>query len=381
MGAILEKMCTLQDAYRAAVISACLLLAGGQAQALIIVDAADEPAHLALAAQPQYDPVGVVKRFGTIVDSSGILISPNWVLTAAHTIPSGAPTPTDTWTFGGEIRGIAQAIRNPNSDGQIANGFDVALHRLDSPITTIAPAPLYTGTAASLIDQTLTYVGYGKSGTGSTGDTIAAGTKRAGMNIAEQLGFVSGPNIYSDQLLFADMDAQGGGWGNPLGGPLRSNPVPLEILIALGDSGGGLFVEQGGQFFVAGVHSLLFDLNPTGTLGFGDMMATTTIEQSLAWILQTIAPPPIIGDLDGSGIVDILDLNIVLAEWNTNGNADPRADTDGNGLVDILDLNFVLTNWNNGSPPAIDGALNAVPEPNSILLIASAAGALMFRRR
>ena len=195
-------MSTFRIAIRAAGLSACLMIPLASAQGGLIDDNTPDADYQTLAAQPQFDPVGVVKRFGTIVDSSGILISPDWVLTAAHTIPSGNPDPSDTWTFGGEVRHIAQALRNPSSNGQIADGFDIALHKLDSPITTITPAQLYTGTAASLVGQTLTYVGYGRSGTGSTGDTIPAGTKRAGNNVGDQLGFTLNPGpsqtIYSN---------------------------------------------------------------------------------------------------------------------------------------------------------------------------------------
>ncbi len=379
-----QRMSILRIALRAAGLSACLMMSVTAAQAGLIDDGANDADHLALAAQPQYDPVGVVKRLGTIVDSSGILITPDWVLTAAHTIPSGSPGPTDTWTFGSEVRGISQAIRNPSFNGQIANGFDIALHKLDSPITNITPAELYTGTAASLVSQTLAYIGYGKSGTGSTGDTIAAGTKRAGNNIGDQLGFTLNPGpgqtVYSNHLLFADMDDPPGApvFGNPLGG---TNPINLEYLIALGDSGGGLFVEDNGQHFVAGVNSVLFNFDPA-TLGYGDVMGSTTIEQSLTWIQNTIAPPPLPGDLNGDGFVGITDLNIILGQWNLTvipGNLG-LGDPSGDGFVGIDDLNTVLGNWNSGTPPYSSQSLGAVPEPGTISLM-FAAGVLLNRRR
>ena len=295
----------IRSAIQATAVSICLL-AASSASAGIIDDSANDADHIDLANQPQYDAVGVVKRFGTSIDSSGILIAPGWVLTAAHTIPSGNATATDTWTFGSEVRLIDDTFRHP-SFGGIANGYDIALHKLATPITTITPAQLYTGSASDLIGETLTYVGYGKSGTGSTGATIPFGTKRAGVNNGEQLGYTIDPGganeaIYSDQILFADMDDPPGGpqYGNPLGSPL---PLNLEYLIALGDSGGGLFVEQGGQHYVAGVHSIAFDFDPFGTFGYGDIMGSTTIEQSLAWILGMITPAPIDGDLNGDGFV------------------------------------------------------------------------------
>ncbi len=378
-------MSIFRIAIKAAGLSACLMMPLAVSQAGLIDDAANDADHLALAALPQYDPVGVVKRLGTIVDSSGILIAPQWVLTAAHTIPSGNPGPTDTWTFGGEVRNIDQAIRNPSFTGNIADGFDIALHKLDSPITSITPAQLYTGTAASLLGETLTYVGYGQSGTGSTGATGTTGTKRAGNNIGDQLGFTLNPgpseSIWSDQILFADMDDPPGGpqFGNPLGSTF---PINLEYLIALGDSGGGFFVEQNGEHFVAGVNSILFNFDPA-ELGFGDIMGSTTIEQSLTWILDTIAPDPILGDLDGDGFVGIEDLNLVLGNWNQNVTAGDLGlgDPTGDGFVGIEDLNLVLGNWNAGTQPPINQLLGAAPEPGTIALLVTAGTGTLLRRR
>ncbi|MCA9311537.1 MAG: carbohydrate-binding protein, partial [Phycisphaerales bacterium] len=52
--------------------------------------------------------------------------------------------------------------------------------------------------------------------------------------------------------------------------------------------------------------------------------------------------PPFEGDANGDGMVDFLDLNLILSFWGTS---DPRADLDGNGLVDFNDLNTVLAHW------------------------------------
>lgn len=48
------------------------------------------------------------------------------------------------------------------------------------------------------------------------------------------------------------------------------------------------------------------------------------------------------GDLDGDGVVGILDLLIVVSNW---GSTNPYYDLDGSGAVDTADLLIVLTNW------------------------------------
>ena len=55
-------------------------------------------------------------------------------------------------------------------------------------------------------------------------------------------------------------------------------------------------------------------------------------------------PAAVKGDVDGTGVVDVDDLNIVInimvkkateSQW-------PNADVDGNGVVDVDDLNLVI---------------------------------------
>ena len=53
-------------------------------------------------------------------------------------------------------------------------------------------------------------------------------------------------------------------------------------------------------------------------------------------------PAPLIGDIDGDGIVDGLDLAILLAAWGTSNGAD----LDGDGIVDGRDLSILLSQWN-----------------------------------
>ncbi|MCA9346427.1 polysaccharide deacetylase family protein [Candidatus Saccharibacteria bacterium] len=55
----------------------------------------------------------------------------------------------------------------------------------------------------------------------------------------------------------------------------------------------------------------------------------------------------VLGDIDGSGKVDALDLSIVLSNWGKTGMTLADGDLDASGTVDALDLSLVLTNWSN----------------------------------
>lgn len=54
------------------------------------------------------------------------------------------------------------------------------------------------------------------------------------------------------------------------------------------------------------------------------------------------AIPSVLGDMNGDGRVDMLDLSYLLFKWRT---ADAVADINSDGIVDMLDLSTLLTNW------------------------------------
>jgi hypothetical protein len=95
----------------------------------------------------------------------------------------------------------------------------------------------------------------------------------------------------------------------------------------------------------------------------------------------SVATPSFPGDANGDGVVDILDLNRLLTNFDKTGMTWSQGDFDGNGAVDILDLNKLLTNFDKTfSAPA--PTLHAVPEPPALALLAIAVfGFLASRRR
>ncbi len=85
------------------------------------------------------------------------------------------------------------------------------------------------------------------------------------------------------------------------------------------------------------------------------------------------------GDLNDSGNVDSVDLDIIIGAWNTfvTPGAKSLGDPSGDGWVSGLDLDIVMRDWN--PAPAAAGA--SVPEPGSLALLALGSLVLLVLRR
>lgn len=251
-----------------------------------------------LAAQPQFDAVGRYDRFasGSLIGSL-TLIHPNWALTAAHVVdwPDMDGNPNNNALgyvkIAGQTRPAAEVIVptsdgiNPGWNGDIGQGFDIALVRFDEPITNVTPAKIYTGFQE--LGKVVTMVGYGQTGTGKTGSTGASGVKRAGQNVIDELFTVRN----GATTLRWDFDEPAPRLSpNRLGG--SSIPLDLEYQIASGDSGGGSFIFEDGEWWLAGVHSGTYDFfaypgtNDSHT--YGDVALVTRVSAYQEFIFRHI---------------------------------------------------------------------------------------------
>ncbi len=89
-------------------------------------------------------------------------------------------------------------------------------------------------------------------------------------------------------------------------------------------------------------------------------------------LVSTAAGPVTLpGDLNGDGVVNSGDLDLVRGHWGTT---DPAGDANGDGIVNSGDLDIVRANW--GATLAA-----AVPEPGAITLLLLAGLAAVSRRR
>ncbi len=137
-------------------------------------------------------------------------------------------------------------------------------------------------------------------------------------------------------------------------------------------------LDLDGTVTYADRNTLQANLGQTG-LGWaaGDLDGSGLIDQTdLNLLLANLLE----GDLDGDGFVGINDLNLVLSNWNqTVPPADPLADPSGDNFIGIDDLNTVLSNWNTGTPP---GAPTAnIPEPATLALLTTFATLTTLRRQ
>ena len=260
----------------------------GQAGAIVIGDGTSDSSYIALGNSAAYSSVGQIygTTSGGAFAASGVLISSDWVLTAGH-VTSGATSLTFFLDSGGTDFTRAGAITadswvsNPNWNGTLSSGYDLGLIHLSSSAScvgdgTCSTAALYTGTGE--INRVGTEVGFGMTGTGSTGATTFDGLKRGGQNMVDTTFRTSGK---INRILAADFDS-GLASDNATG---SSNPLPLESIIAPGDSGGGLFENLNGTDFLVGITSFISGLlDSVPDSDYGDVAGWTRVSSFVSWI-------------------------------------------------------------------------------------------------
>ncbi|MEM9409958.1 MAG: trypsin-like serine protease [Planctomycetota bacterium] len=200
----------------------------------------------------------------------GALIAPNVVLTARHCEMSTS----DRILFGDNsnnpdlVVNVESVSLPGGSEGTYIDGDDIALVRLASsvPSSIATPLPLFAESTL-VVGKTVSIVGYGPNGVAPDGhDNTADGLRWGAQNVVDHYGeFAGGENLF-----FADFD-DGSEFGNQLEFFGSSAvPLPLEGMVAHGDSGSPLMVQVGDEYAIAGTLSggLLIPMYPIGGWAF-----------------------------------------------------------------------------------------------------------------
>ncbi len=181
-----------------------------------IVDGADYPALVNL-----FEPG----------DCLATLVHPSYLLTVAHCaadLETGA-----SLSIGDETRAVSTITLHPRwNDG---DAFDIALIRLDTPVLSVQPIPLYR--AEDEVGSEIELLGRGLHGTGEQGESGATDDAllRRATNTVDSV---------DDHFLRLTFDP-----------PTREASTMLEGVGAGGDSGGPVFLRREGIDYLAGLNS------------------------------------------------------------------------------------------------------------------------------
>jgi hypothetical protein len=192
---------------------------------IIVRHDADDEAHRALA-----------ERFPSLVhldlpDGEGVLIRPNWVLTAAHVATEVSVG--HVLTVAGAGVEAAEVVLHPEwSDG---GPNDIGLIRLARGVDGIPPVAPYMG--RDEVGRLIYVVGAGDTGTGDSGPAGNDGHVRAATNRVDEA------SPFWLKFRFDDPREE------------PSAATELEGISGPGDSGGPAYIELDGNQYVVGVSS------------------------------------------------------------------------------------------------------------------------------
>jgi hypothetical protein len=214
----------------------------------------------------------------------GVLIAPQWVVTAAHTIQGEVKSVM----IAGQARAVERIVVHPGYRSTpsdiinralaaqdatelmvfLAQNHDIALLRLAQPITTIRPMTLYQG--QNELGSRVKLIGKGASGNGLTG--VAPGSAQRGA-LRRAYNRISG---VEERWLKYSFDQGSAG-------------LPLEGMIGSGDSGGPMLIRERGTWRLAGLVSWQ-DGNPDLRLPssrYGQKAVNVRLSYYADWIKDT----------------------------------------------------------------------------------------------
>jgi len=218
-----------------------------------------------------------------VICSGSLLAGGQYVLTTGHCVTGAQATTTMTSAtvslMNGSITGTASAYAvNPGWTGDLWTGTDIALIRLDTPISGVAGNTLAVSSAAN--GDTVLLAGYGDTGVGTTGYADGTyGTLHYGYNQYD----------YAGTSLVYLYDFDNGTIAKNLFGSTGTDSN--EATIAPGDSGGGSLVWVDDTWKIIGVHSFIGCVTPgcTATSTYGQLAGDTSVYNNMTWLDSILA--------------------------------------------------------------------------------------------
>jgi len=211
--------------FRMAFAAFSALISGFNTQAIVIRHDVDDKKYSASVSD--FPPLATLYSIGV----HGTLISPEWVVTAGHTV--FCMEPGDKIRVGEQWAEIEARYAHAEFEGDGEN--DIALLKLKHPVTGVRPAKLYRKSDER--NQDIWFIGSGGTGNGSTGQTISyvdnEGKLRKAENRIEDV---------SDNEIFFSFDK-------------GDQALPLEGVSGNADSGGPAYQKIGDDYYLYGISS------------------------------------------------------------------------------------------------------------------------------
>ncbi|MDH3628019.1 MAG: trypsin-like serine protease [Acidobacteriota bacterium] len=194
-------------------------------------------------------------------DGAGVLIAPDWVLTAGH-VARGVSRRSPRVRIDGREYEVARIFVHPN--WREMGPHDVGVLKLASPVQRVTPAKLYPHDDE--VGQVVTFVGRGDTGTGLTGPKAMDGKKRGATNTIV--------SVDDDWILFNFDEGEAA--------------TDLEGVSGPGDSGGPALVMRDGALYTVGI-SVFSDGRGKGPGRYGVREGYTRVSTHRKWIESIVS--------------------------------------------------------------------------------------------